>query len=1081
MHRFFRTIVTCFLTFFLTPVVLSAADYNAFGLKFYTTESEHFRIHYHDGLEHLIPRVAGQCEKLYEIYRNTYGLTLPEKTDFVVMDSDNSNGWAFPFTNTITIWTHDFDFNLRGSHDWFEDVITHEYAHIVSIQTGLKLPPAIPEFRVGFFSHPNEKGRTEAFQSIASDILPQWFTEGIAQYSSSVHGADSWDSHRDMILRSLTLSDRLLSWDHMQVFSGKGDDYEKTYNHGFSMVNYIVEQYGEDKLPALLRESDKVLRMNFDRAMKAVFGKPARSFYEEWKKYLYERYTSQVKSIGKQMYGRKINKDGYENYWPRFSGDGGRVYFLSNGKHDYGFKKLYTVQLSDTVDEKKKIKAVGKVRSFYDLHPQSGKLCFVSSHSRKSQLPSRLGGAITRDLFIDTIPPDKKKFTLFPKKTEKQVTKKKSIFSGVFSPDGNMLACTKRTANRFYLALVDTGGDNFRLVYPPKKSPELVIEFIYSLDWSPDGKEIAFSYFDRDNRKIALYDTATGTCRVVCDTDGDERDPAFSPDGSYLYFSSDRTGIFNIYRYERSSGNLQQVTNVTGGAFAPAVSPDGTRFVYAGYDTDGYGIYLVDSIRPAFDTVLTGAIVERPATKARKYGVSISQSRPYSYFPRQLLLVPTILTEQIVSRSDNVNKGVSAFKAGVIFNLLEPLSLSNLGNELGGFFLMQPGQLFTFVNLDQRGISIEANYDFGLYGVTRLLPITISGDYMLRGIAGEDWFFNETEGAMENLPYRLDLQNFNLQFSHYISGKQEYAGLPKNQLAFHLLSGLNRYDVNLLLTSYNLPVFRYNLSKGYRLGTMGTFSTVTVEPYQYISPLGIVAKLQYDFWNQYSLKEENSFDESSLKEQYDTYLFHLIMGHVKLGKGAPWSKKHRFHADLQGTYLHMARQDTVLPSYYLPGAWIPGYSYYYRDTRIVETDANPESEQSFDTLLVTGKLVLNGELSYRFPLSPKLIDRKLGFLYFKRVFGAFNFNFGAGWDEPTDFFDYNRDNWLFAYGAEVRLEATSFNVYPFTVSFRWDYGADKPAPLGGHRFTFSLGYDFDNWGLVLLPDYRQSSLWAKGI
>ena len=179
-----------------------AAKYNAYGLKFFTAETDHFRIHYHQGLEHLIPRVGAQCEKLYNIYRSRYGFTLPDKTDFVVIDGDISNGWAFANTNTITIWTHDFDFNLRGSHDWFEDVITHEYAHIVSIQTGLKLPSAIPEIRFGYFSHPNETRRGEVFQSVAGDILPHWLTEGIAQYSSTLHGSDEWDSHRDMILQS---------------------------------------------------------------------------------------------------------------------------------------------------------------------------------------------------------------------------------------------------------------------------------------------------------------------------------------------------------------------------------------------------------------------------------------------------------------------------------------------------------------------------------------------------------------------------------------------------------------------------------------------------------------------------------------------------------------------------------------------------------------------------------------------------------------------------------------------------------------------------------------------------------------
>jgi len=1078
MRNGFRVVLIAIIL--MVPAIsLHAAKYNAYGLKFFTVETDHFRIHYHKGLEHLIPRVGNQCEKLYAIYRTTYGLTLPSKTDFVVIDGDISNGWAFANTNTITIWTHDFDFNLRGSHDWFEDVITHEYAHIVSIQTGLKLPANIPEVRLGFFSHPNEKKRTEVFQSLASDILPHWFTEGIAQYSSSIHGTDSWDSHRDMILRSLVLSGKVLSWDNMQVFSGKGDSFEKTYNHGFSMVKYIAETYGIDKVIALLRESNKVSRMDFDGSMKAVFGISARAFYTEWKKHLYEQYKTQLDSIGKQVYGKKINKDGYENFWPRFSADDSKVYFLSNGKNDYGFKRLYTASLSDTVKEDERIKPVAGVRSFYDLHPQSGKLCFTSPHSKKSMLPAHLGGVVSSDLFTDTIPPDKKKFSLFPKKTEKQITIQKGVFSAAFSPDGNRLACAKRSVDKFYLAIADTSGKKFTNVYPPAKEQGLAIDFIYSVDWSSDGKSIAFSYFDRHDRNIAIYDTSSKTCRIVCNTPSDERDPAFSPDGRYLYFSSDRSGIFNIYRYEFATQRMEQITNVTGGAFAPSLSAKGNRLVYAGYDAGGYSIYLLDSIASLRDTLFTNGIVERPSRTAPTYSVSIGQSQPYSYLPKQYLIVPTILAEQTVSQSDNVNAGVSALKIGAIFNLLEPLTLSNLGNELGGYFFLQPQHLLSFVNFHHRGINIASNYDLGIFGSTRLFPLTLSGEFMQRGIAGEDWFYDETEKAMTKLPYRLDLQSTNLQLSHFIDGEYENGSVPRNQLAVHLLAGMNRYDVNLLLVDYDM-VFQYNLSKGYRIGTMGTYSSAVINPDMNISPLGTIAKLQYDFWNQYALNEENSFN-SSLQERYNRFFFHQVTGHAKMGAGIPWAKRHALHADLQGRYLQVLKQDTTFPSYYLPGAWVPGYSYYYRDSVIVQGDANESSKHVFDTLTVTGRAVINGELSYRFPISPKFIDKKIWFLYLERMFGAVNVNFGAGWNDPLDFFNFNRDDYLLAYGLEARLEAISFNSYPFAMKFRWDYGADRIAPIGGHKFTFSLGYDFDNWGMILSPDYEKSSLRVKGL
>lgn len=1074
MHHLLR-LLRVFFALIIIPGSLLAAKYNAFGLKFFTTETEHFRINYHAGLEHLVPRVGAQCEKLYEIYRNQYGLTLHDKTEVVLLDSDVSNGWALANTNTITIWTHDFDFNMRGSHDWFEDVITHEYAHIVSIQAGLKLPPAVPEVRVGYFSHPNEKKRLETFHSFAGDILPPWFTEGIAQYSSSAHGADRWDTHRDMILRSLSLSGELMSWENMQVFSGRGDNFEKTYNQGFSMVLYIVEKYGEDKIAALLREGNKVMRLNFDRAIKAVFGVSGHQFYEEWERYIYERYSRQIAGIGEQVYGRKLNKDGYDNFHPRFSGDGKSVYFLSNGKKDYGFKMLYKASLVDATDEKERIKPVAPIGSYYDLHPQSGKICYISSDRKKSLLPARLGGEITSDLYIDTIPPDKKSIRLMFKKTDRQLTEKQSIFSAAFSPDGSRLACAKRNNDIFYLAITDTSGSDLSFVYPPKDSAHLAIGFIYSLDWSPDGKKIVFSYLDRNDRKIGIFDTSSGRCDVICDTRDDERDPAFSPDGRYLYFSSDRTGIFNIYRFEFASNRLERVTNVTGGAFAPALSPDGKQIVYAGYDADGYGIYMLDSIRCIDSSVVPDAIVARSAPPAAVHKIALKAPRPYNFFPRQFLLVPTLLNEQTTSRSENVNKGVSTFKTGLIVNLIDPLTLSDFGNELGGYFFIDPSKLFSFINFDHEGIDIGANYDLALYGVSRMLPFTVSADYMLRGIAGVDWFFYETEGEMAKLPYRVDLQNFNLQLSHFIKGDYTFGGMPKKQLAVHIIGGFNRYDANLLYDAYDLPVLQYNVYKGMRVGTMGTYSKSVVEPTRYVAPRGMVAKIQYDLWNQHSIKDENYFDDE-MKERYDDYVFHQFMGHAKMGIGVPWAKRHGIHTDIKGSLLQVLEQDTTFPSFFLPAAWLPGYSYYYRDTRIVQTAANPQSEQSFDTCLVTGKAIISGELSYRFPLSPKFMDKRLGFIYFERIYGAININGGAGWDTPSDFFDFSRDDWLLAYGLELRVEALSFSTYPFDIKLRWDYGADRPAPQGGHRFALSIGYDFDNWGTVLMPDYRSGLL-----
>jgi Tol biopolymer transport system component len=1064
-----RVIYRFFLVL-LFPTLLIAASFNAYGLKFYTVESDHFQIHYMNGCGHMAKEVACKFEELYLIYKNTYGLTLPNKTNVVLIDSDESNGWAFANMNTITLWTHDFDYNMRGSHEWFNDVIAHEYAHIVSIYSSLKTIPQIPEIRFGFFSHPNEKNRQEIIHSFPTEALPPWFTEGIAQIESERHGDDSWDTHRDMILRTLTLSDKLLTWDHMQAFSGRGDDFEKTYNHGFSLTKYISETYGHDKIPALLRASSKVTRLTFDRSIKEVLGISGKKLYSDWKIFLENKYKQQITAIGTQVYGVKINKDGYENYWPKFSPDGKSVFFLSNGKADYGKRNLYVVSLSDTVKESDKIKLIKPISSIFDIDPKSGRMCFTSAKSKKSVLAPNRGGEPIKDLFTDTLPSENPKNSLFKKKTERQVTIKQDIFSASFSPDGTKLACAQRVFDKFRLIVMDTSGKKTKVLYPFKTN-ENDVGFIYSVDWAPDGHQIAFSFFDNNDRKIAIYDTLTNSCQVVCNTEKDERDPAFSPDGKYLYFSSDRTGIFNIYRLERSTGLLEQVTNVSGGAFAPSIAPDNKQLVYTGYEKAGYSIFLIKEIRPVQKFETKVSVYDKLFSPLATCSITLSTPKAYLRAPRQLMLVPLLLAEQSVTEINNANSGIGNFKTGLVFNLFEPLTLSGLGSEIGGYFLAESKYLTRIIDLNKGGLNPDANFDIGLFGVTNLTPFTLAIDYSLRGIAGKDYFYNETEEEEQALTYNVQLNNWRLQMSHYFQGSGSDYGRMRNELALHLFTDYNLNDVILDLGTIH---FRYNLNKGFRVGVMGTAGGVAPSSRSAISPEGFVAKAQYNINNEYSLNEENSFEQNSnlLKENYDTYLFHEFKGHLKMGYPTPWYKHHTLHLDLNGNAIKILKQDKELPSFYLPGAWVPGYSYYYQDIKNKPRNENDTAKIRYDTLVVTGNNVISGELSYRFPLWPGLIDKKIWFIYLEYLYAGVNLAAGGGFKNSSQITEFNRNDWIMSAGCEFRLQAQTFAGYPLALKLRWDNGLDKKAPIGGNRFSISIGYSFDNWGAILLPDYK---------
>ncbi|KMQ50309.1 hypothetical protein CHISP_2778 [Chitinispirillum alkaliphilum] len=1037
-------------------------------MKLYTAETEHFQIHYHDGLGHLVERVAARLEMLHDIFSNTYHITLPSQTDVILFDGDMPDGFAYPPLNTIFIGTHNFDFSLRGTHDWFDDVVTHEFAHIVSIWTGFKFPSWMPHIQGGVFSHPNQRTRSEALHLFPTEILPPWFTEGIAQYESSLHGSDRWDSHRDMILRTVVLSGNPLSWDHMQVFTGRGDDYEKVYNHGFSLVKYISQTYGYEKVVSLLRESAKVNRLSFDRSIQAVLGISGNELYANWIRHLENKYRKQISEIGEQVYGEKISKYGFSNYRPRFSRDDSKIFFLSNGQHDYSFNTLVSYALCDTLDDDKRVQVEMGIRGNYDLHPTGNFISYKSSRSRTSARPSSQGGQQTQDLYIDTL--SNRKPSLFRRSTHRQITEQKSIFASSFSPDGDMLAVAKRKFDRYYLAIVDTSGETFSKLYPQSTSDTSFFANIFNLSWSPDGRSIAVDYFDTDNRKIGIYDTLTNTFSVVLNTEHDQREPAFSSDGSALYFSSDRTGIFNIYRFIFESGKLEQLTNVSGGAFSPTVCSSNRKLAYAGYDNNGYGIFLIDSIAPLSSEIVSEGVILRSPPQIATHSVSVSRPREYSRIPRQFLLVPTLISEQIVTSEEDHTQGVSTLKMGAVVNLLDPFAWAGLGTELGAFLLFEPSKLFSTINLDKGIIDPRVNFDIGGFGTSSVLPIDITVDYLLRGVSGEDLFFDLSEGEYLSLPYSIRLQDMLLQFSH-IPGS---GGITRRAqgFGFHLFTGFNRYDVALDLNdAYGQGVFNYNLEKGYRAGTMVNFLSATVDSRMYISPRGLALKLQYDYWNRYSLQEENSFeiDGAVLRENYDTYQYHQINGSGFFGITTPWHPRHDLHLSASGSYLRpIAEQQT--PSFHQPVAWIPGYTYFYRDTTETTTDGTTR-ESIRDTVLVSGNAVLSGELSYRFPLWPGMINRKFSFLHLERLYWAFNLSVGGGWENPADALDFRRSDWLLAYGAELRLEAQSFNTYPFAVKFRWDYGADRPTPVGGHRFTFSLGFNFDQWSNVFYPDY----------
>ena len=566
-----------------------------------TIVTDHFRVHFTLGAEGTARRVAETCEEVFPTLAAAYDYYDDFRTIHVIV-LDNSdqlgNGWANYYSNTMAIWATSLDFELRGSHDWIKNVVTHELTHIITLNKARKKWP----FQFALLSVSRFDSNPDiTFQFPLYHLnTPRGWTEGIAQYGAHKFGYDSWDSHRDMLLRMAVLEDDLLSWEEMgTVWDRTGKFYgEFVYNQGYAMMVYIHQQYGAEKVDELTHQ---VGSMSFDPAIRRVLGISSDQFYADWVAFLAENYGRLESEIRGQGFFEGMSLDevneGVLEYHPALSLDGKKLAYLTSEKQDFA---ITTLKIYD-FETQKKTKLKGWIDTRIGWSPDGEEIVFTRNK----------GGF--NDLYIYNLAADK----------ERRISARLRAKDPSFSPDGQRIAFVHNEDGTNNLGLIDRDGTD--LVYLTNNNDATQ----YSAPrFSPDGEWLLFSVFRGEDRDIAMIradspprpktfekakkksedeedeeetidvfpDTVafahpdSSGFRAVVASPADERDPCWLPDGSGFVFSSDQSGIFNIYRYRLENGQIEQLTNVIGGAFVPTVAAD-ESVVYSGYHSNDYSLY----------------------------------------------------------------------------------------------------------------------------------------------------------------------------------------------------------------------------------------------------------------------------------------------------------------------------------------------------------------------------------------------------------------------------------------------------------------------------------------------------------
>ena len=556
--------------------------YNHPELKWECIETEHFVVYYHNGLNRTPKLVAKVAEEIYRPITSLYKFIPDSKVHIIVKDTDDySNGAAYYYDNKIEIWTKPSDFILRGTHNWIRNTLTHEFAHIVSMQRARKMSRSLPALYFQGIGYEKEKREDVLYgfpnvlisYPFSGTIVPMWFAEGMAQYGADKLGWEHWDSHRDMIIRMRVLNDDLLSLNEMGVFGKTSIGNESTYNQGYSLVKYIADKYGDESLEKLAKAMGSFFAVSFNHAVKKVFGITQKQLYVDWKNHLETYYRDKTESIAEnEVKGKIIEDKGNGNFFPAWSPDGKSYAYISNKNSDYiSLTSLYTGALNESKQEF----LVPGVAYSVSWSRDNEKIVYSRYNKREH-------GSYFYDLFIYDL----------KKKKEVRLTKGMRAMYPAFSPDGTKISFASGSDGSYNLTVMDIDTKKLKFLTNFNDDTQ-----ICQSSWSPDGSKIAFCISKDASKDIALIDSDGKNIRYPVKGNEDSRNPVFSPDGKKIYFSSDLNGVFNIYSLDIETGDMKQLTNVLGGAFMPSVNEKG-QLIYTIYTKDGYKIALIENPEP---------------------------------------------------------------------------------------------------------------------------------------------------------------------------------------------------------------------------------------------------------------------------------------------------------------------------------------------------------------------------------------------------------------------------------------------------------------------------------------------------
>jgi len=524
--------------------------------------TEHYNIYFYPEEREVAEAAARLAEDSYTYLQAKFNHTVEKKIPFIVYSSpvffeqtnvipgllpENVAGFTEFFKQRVVI-------PFNGSYSDFAHVVRHEMVHVFTMQ---KMAHVAKMHRRNTITHP-----------------PLWFTEGIAEYWSQ-----GWDSEADMMMRDMTISGRIISVDNLYSISGSF----MMYKVGQSILNYLGETYGDDKLADLFDNWWKA--KTFSQIVKITYDKSLGEIGSEWEYWLRKKYYPTIENNDlPDRVADKLTFDGYNIKPAVFTKDTkeGRKEYIAFKTYRMGYSSIAEMPLDGEKDDFETLVKGGRSEQYESLH-------FIDSG---------LDGNINGLIAFASKNQESDALNIYDTKRGKVIKKVKfpeliSISSPSWSSDGSRIVFEGITrSGKSDLYLYDIITENFRQL-----TDDFYVDKTPSFSFTDDL--VAFSS-DRDEngikggRNIFLINLETNEIAQMTFGNQIDESPRFTRSGDRVIFTSDRGGAMNLFVLDGVTNGHQQTIQLTKfvtGIFNPVLVNYDSTVVFAGYQNFGFHIY----------------------------------------------------------------------------------------------------------------------------------------------------------------------------------------------------------------------------------------------------------------------------------------------------------------------------------------------------------------------------------------------------------------------------------------------------------------------------------------------------------